>query len=113
MRSKKEKKIVKQEAKTVKPHEVIKPQPRTFSKSTSICLQGKFTSSDPSSSKVSMSNEGGAGSNWWETLLHDKGEEDGALMKDFWDQEELTAITTNPFDFLTEGQTWNDFLDQI
>uniref|UniRef100_A0A0R0F4D4 MYB transcription factor n=1 Tax=Glycine max TaxID=3847 RepID=A0A0R0F4D4_SOYBN len=61
---------------TVKHHEVIKPVPRTLSK-TSPWLQGKFFNS----SKVGASGEGatsisGSG-NWWETLLDDKEDNEG------------------------------------
>ncbi|KAL5143527.1 Phosphate transporter PHO1 9 [Glycine soja] len=93
----------------VKHHEVIKPVPRTLSK-TSPWLQGKFVNS----SKVGVSEEEGATSisgsgNLWETLSDDKedseegnnnkcffGGEDGAL--DLWG-EELNSIAC---DFLTQ-----------
>jgi len=101
----------------VKPHEVIKPVPRALTK-TSPRLQGKFINS----SEVGVSHEEGATSisgsgNWWETFLDDKedieegnnnkcffGGEDGAL--DLWG-EELNSIAC---DFLTQGETWSDFL---
>ncbi|TKY65156.1 Transcription factor MYB113 [Spatholobus suberectus] len=99
---------------TIKPPEVIKPVPLALSKS-SPWLQRKFISG----SKVGVSEAGAASSgsgNWWETLLSDKednagnnntcffGGVDGAL--DLW-EEELTSIACH---FLTEGETWSDFL---
>ncbi|XP_020219742.1 transcription factor MYB114 [Cajanus cajan] len=68
---------------TVKPHEVIKPVPRSLSKTSSL-LQGKFISS----SKVGV-RETSAGSllgseNWWETLLDDK-EDNACNNKCFFD----------------------------
>ncbi|KAG5008056.1 hypothetical protein JHK82_025989 [Glycine max] len=94
----------------VKHHEVIKPVPRTLSK-TSPWLQGKFVNS----SKVGVSEEGatsisGSAGNWWETLLDDK--EDNAVNNNntcffggadgefnLW-SEELTSIDC---DFVTQG----------
>ncbi|KAL5143529.1 Phosphate transporter PHO1 9 [Glycine soja] len=93
----------------VKHHEVIKPVPRTLSK-TSPWLQGKFVNS----SKVGVSEEGatsisGSAGNWWETLLDDK--EDNAVNNNntcffggadgefnLW-SEELTSIDC---DFVTQ-----------
>ncbi|KAK7394471.1 hypothetical protein VNO78_14999 [Psophocarpus tetragonolobus] len=113
---KKEKKVKKQEAEAnVKPHQVIKPVPRAFSKPTT-CLQEKLVSS----SIVGVSEAVGANAissseseNWWETLLEDKednntcffGGEDGVVS-----DQNLISITC---DFLTEAETWSDLLLHI
>ncbi|XP_061366003.1 transcription factor MYB1-like [Gastrolobium bilobum] len=105
-------KNLKHEAQTVIRHEVIKPLPLTFSK-TSPWLQGKFITSDQSSTKVDITEAVAVSSgsmNWCETLLDNRGEiGDGTLVTDLWD-EELTSITTKACDFQTQGQTWADFL---
>jgi myb proto-oncogene protein/transcription factor MYB75 len=66
MRNKKKKEKIE----TMKPHEVIKPQPRTFSKP--MLEVNKFiASNDHSCSKVNMNEELGANSsgtcNWWKS----------------------------------------------
>ncbi|CAL5191183.1 unnamed protein product [Lathyrus oleraceus] len=113
--SKKDKNKTKEEIEKVKKsHEVIKPQPRTFTKS--LLGVNKFIGSDDNSSKVTM-NEGETSSrtsNWWETFLLDDNEDNNHLLQTgFWNDQELNSITTNAFDFFTEGQTWGDFLAQF
>ncbi|XP_045793799.1 transcription factor MYB114-like [Trifolium pratense] len=116
MRSKKEKNKMKEKIETMKPHEVIKPQPRTFSKPM-LELNKFIASNDHSCSKVNMNEELGATSsgtcNWWKTLLFDDNEDHNNHLceMDFWDDQELNS-RINSFDFL-ESQTWSDFLAQI
>ncbi|ESW11533.1 hypothetical protein PHAVU_008G038500 [Phaseolus vulgaris] len=101
---------------TLKPHEVIKPVPKALSKTCPKLLQGNVINS----SKVGVSEQGvTSSSNWWETLLDEKGEnnitvnntcfsgeKDGVF--ELWNQE-LTSIDSH---FLTEAETWSDmFLD--
>ncbi|KAK7374553.1 hypothetical protein VNO80_07985 [Phaseolus coccineus] len=105
--------VVKQS--TLKPHQVIKPVPLALSKTSPKLLQGTFINS----SNVGVSEQGvTSSSNWWQTLLDEKGEnitvnntgffgeEDGVF--ELWNQE-LTSIDSH---FLTEAETWSDmFLD--
>lgn len=113
----KDKTIMKEVIETMKPNEVIKPQPRTFSKKL---LEGnKFIDLDDNCSKNGI-NEVGATSleanNWWDTLFEEEKDNNyswgnGFLQTGFWD-EELNSITTNPFDLLNESQIWSEFLSQ-
>ncbi|KAJ1421421.1 SANT/Myb domain [Sesbania bispinosa] len=61
-----------EETERVKPHEVIKPVPRTLSKASSQGKLNIFASADQSDScKVNIISSEGAsssGKNWWETL---------------------------------------------
>ncbi|KAL9297210.1 hypothetical protein ACSQ67_023106 [Phaseolus vulgaris] len=101
---------------TLKPHQIIKPVPQALSKTCSKLLQGNVINS----SKVGVSEQGvTSSSNWWETLLDEKGEnnitvnnpcffgEEDAVFE-LWNQQ-LTSIDSH---FLTEAETWSDmFLD--
>ena len=82
---------------TLKPHQVIKPVPLALSKTCPKLLQGEFIKS----SKVGVSKEGAASSNWWETLLDEKGvkktfffgEEDG--MFELWNERYASYLGIN------------------
>ncbi|XP_061366000.1 transcription factor MYB1-like [Gastrolobium bilobum] len=115
-------KSIKQDAEIARPHEVIKPLPLTFSK-TSPWLQGKFITLDHSSTKVGITQSVCAVSsgttNWWETLLDEMSDnednntcpmamEDGRFMTNLRD-EEFTSTTTKACDLFTQGQTRSDF----
>lgn len=96
--------------KNLKPHQVIKPVPRTFSKP-----KPKPSSDHHSNSEVNVSSQlvaacaasSSGSTNWWETLLDDMGDDNTIAL----DEELVASITTNACDFLTESdQTWSDFL---
>ncbi|XP_058739273.1 transcription factor MYB114-like [Vicia villosa] len=116
--SKKDKNKPKEEIEKVEKshHEVIKPQPRTFTKP--LLEVNKFHGSNDNSSKVTMNElcEGESSSrtsNWWEAFLLDDNEDNNHLLQTgFWDEQQLN-MTTNSFDFFSEGQTWSDFLAQF
>ncbi|KAK7394469.1 hypothetical protein VNO78_14997 [Psophocarpus tetragonolobus] len=70
-----DKNVKKQEvAANVKPHQVIKPIPRAFSK-PSTCLQGKLLSNnfivDVNEAAGANAISSAVSENWWETLLED------------------------------------------
>ncbi|KAK7340570.1 hypothetical protein VNO77_21277 [Canavalia gladiata] len=106
----------------VKPHEVIKPVPRTFTKKSCNLEVNFIPSSGDSGFKVGISEANAASSgseNWWETLLQDKGNStdnntwffggtDGAFVTDLWDED--LASTTPLSDFLTQSNSRSDFL---
>ena len=112
----------------MRPHEVIKPHPRTFSR-TSPWLRTKFlgqedqggectahASAAPSECNKSWSGQG------WGTVLEDKGgneaenetchmgEQDWKILGDInnWDEE-----LAEDGDLLIEGQSWSDTLLDI
>ncbi|KAK7266438.1 hypothetical protein RIF29_19082 [Crotalaria pallida] len=108
----------------IEPHVVIKPQPRTISR-TSPWLREKLLSNDQSRDKqcthdktCNVPNSSGSNNNWWGTMLEDiesnekndtcwLGEQDGALLKDLnWDNDaELFSLTSEVENFLEEGLT--------
>ncbi|OIV90240.1 hypothetical protein TanjilG_01436 [Lupinus angustifolius] len=112
----------------MEPHVVIKPQPRTISK-TSPWLRGKSIREDQSGNKKCTTSEACVdvslefNNNCWSTLVEDKvgidedntcllGEKDNTLLQDLnWDDEIFSLTTTEIEDFLIEGQTWSDVLD--
>ncbi|KAE9620002.1 hypothetical protein Lal_00040363 [Lupinus albus] len=113
----------------MEPHVVIKPKPRTISK-TSPWFRGKSIREDQSGNKKCSTSEACVdvslelNNNYWSTLVEDKGridedntcllgEKDKALFEDHlnWDDEIFSLTTTEIEDFLIEGQTWSDVLD--
>ncbi|KAK7266432.1 hypothetical protein RIF29_19076 [Crotalaria pallida] len=113
----------------IEPHIVIKPQPRTISR-TSSWLREKLLSDEQSRDKqcthdkaCSVANSSRCNNNWWGTMLEDiesnekkdtcwLGEQDGALLKDLnCNDAELFSLTTEVENFLGEGQSWSDVLD--
>ncbi|XP_027351421.1 transcription factor MYB90-like [Abrus precatorius] len=98
---------------TVTPHEVIKPVPRTFSKKYSPSSQGRFIASNENGSIVGVSAacaDSSGPTNWWETLLEDKG--DSVDTTDLWDEELASATTA--CDFLSEvNYNWSNFLLEV
>ncbi|KAJ1401549.1 Myb domain [Sesbania bispinosa] len=106
----------KEETERVKPHEVIKPVPRTLSKASSGKLNIIANSADQSDScKVNISSEGASssGKNWWETLLDQLDDEDNTTFSlaegnDLGEDDSKVLC-----DFLTEDQTWSDFLFDV
>ncbi|CAL0299041.1 unnamed protein product [Lupinus luteus] len=112
----------------MEPHIVIKPQPRTISK-TSPWLRGKSIREDQSGNKKCTTSEACVGvssefnNNCWSTLVEDMvgidedntcllGEKDNTLLEDLnWDDEIFSLTTTEIENFLIEGQSWSDVLD--
>ncbi|KAK7394472.1 hypothetical protein VNO78_15000 [Psophocarpus tetragonolobus] len=94
---------------TEKPHQVIKPVPRTLS--TSPCLHRNVVNC----SKVGISEQGATSSlvcgNWWNTLLHDKENNDSTCVFGKGDGvldlsgEDLTSFSC---DFFNEDEIWTD-----
>ncbi|OIV90241.1 hypothetical protein TanjilG_01437 [Lupinus angustifolius] len=95
----------------MEPHVVIKPQPRTISK-TWLCVRGKSIREDKSGNKKCTTSEAcvaassKCNNNCWETLVEDKGsidenntnflgEREKTLIKDFNCSEELSFIHNN------------------
>lgn len=77
--------------KVTKSHEVIKPQPRIFTKP--LLEVNKLVGSDHNSSKVVMNELGETSSrtsNWWETFLLDDNEDNNhSLQTSFWDDQQF------------------------
>ncbi|OIW06517.1 hypothetical protein TanjilG_29938 [Lupinus angustifolius] len=113
----------------MEPHIVIKPQPRTISR-TSPLLRGKVIKEDESENKqCNVSSETCAAAslecniNWLGTLLEENGsfiendtcllgEQDATPLEDLsWDKEHFSLTTTEIEDFLKEDQSWSDVID--
>ncbi|XP_027358837.1 transcription factor MYB90-like [Abrus precatorius] len=110
---------------TVKPHIVIKPWPRTFSRTCSPWLRGRVLQSGVSAKPCEAASE----CSKWRTMMDDEGisniendkccldDQDRNIGKLFTDincgDEELTSFTPQGDDFPIEDQSWSDFLLQI
>ncbi|KAL5153028.1 Transcription factor MYB113 [Glycine soja] len=126
----------KQEKTTVKPHVVIKPKARTFSRPSPSGLRGSSVlreeGGESGAKHCSTHHQACAASSeyinnwstdqWWKTMMHDKGDnldnnqcllgyqdEVGKLVKDNNCDENLASLTTQEGEFLIEGQNWSDF----
>lgn len=126
----------KQKKTTVKPHVVIKPKARTFSRPSPSGLRGsnvlREEGGESGAKHCSTHHQACAASSecinnwstdqWWKTMMHDKGDnldnnqcllgyqdEVGKLVKDNNCDENLASLTTQEGEFLIEGQNWSDF----
>ncbi|KAK7266430.1 hypothetical protein RIF29_19074 [Crotalaria pallida] len=118
----------KQKEAVIEPHVVIKPQPRTISRTLSW-LREKLLNEDHSRVKqyshdnACSVDSSECNNNWCGAVLEDTkskedydtcwlGEQDGTLLKDLnWNDAELFSLTTKVENFLGEGQIWSDVLD--